>query len=81
MADFVLKLEGARQMDLLEWERTRTVAYMVVKPYLKNKSLTIERFMPLPTDKKKKGDRKPLKGRPVKEVLESLERKKWTKES
>ena len=46
-----LKIKGFRDADLKQWEHTRFIAFTMAKPYLKNKGLTLQRFLPLPTDK------------------------------
>jgi hypothetical protein len=49
--DFLIKIEGIRSSKLEEWQRTRALAFVIAKPYLKNKNMSIEQFWPLPGDK------------------------------
>jgi hypothetical protein len=79
MADFALKMEGAKEKEIKEWERVRLLAYITAKPYLKNKNLSIERFMSLPTDKKKEKKEKNSVEDQIKR-LQQFEKAKWTKE-
>ena len=84
MTDFVLKWEGHRELEVKEWERARMIAYYTFLPNAKNKKLRIDKFLPLPSDKKG-NDSPPMqgkKGRPIAEVLErleKLEKAKWEK--
>lgn len=83
MDDLVLRLEGHQQNEVKEWERARLIAYYTFLPNAKNKKLRIDKFLPLPSDKKgERRDGPPMKGRPIAEVLEKLEKlekAKWEK--
>ena len=83
MQDLVLRLEGVRELEVKEWERARMIAYYTFLPNAKNKKLRIDKFLPLPSDKKGEvRNAPPMKGRPIAEVLEKLEKlekAKWEK--
>lgn len=78
MTEFALKLEGSRQASLIEWERTRVLAYTMAKPYLKNQKTSIEKFWPLDGDKNKASKKEDAKKRSA-EILERAEKMNWSR--
>jgi hypothetical protein len=55
MDEFVIKIDGTRKAKMEEWERTRVLAYVMAKPYMKNKNMSIEQFWPMNGDPVQKG--------------------------
>lgn len=60
MEEFIIEVEGHRKNKSEEWQHTRALAFVMAKPYLKDKNITMEQFWPLPGDKTAKGARRRL---------------------
>jgi hypothetical protein len=75
MEDFVIATLGVRKNKEEAWQQTRALAFIMAKPYLKNKNLSMEAFWPLPGDKNY-GVKTKAKGKSVRD-MDKAERLAW----
>ena len=69
--DLVYKIRGRRKVIDEEWQRTRAVAYAAASVGFKKK-MSIERFWPFPSDKKKKKEEVVEKAMSVFELAQKM---------
>jgi hypothetical protein len=79
MEDFVIATQGARKEKEEPWQQTRALAFIMAKPYLKNKNLTMEQFWPMPGDKGYGKNTTKARGKRISQMTPE-ERTAWAKQ-